>query len=78
MKKILALLSLCLVIGACEKNEGSSACIDPSLINPAIDCADHDNPVCGCDGKTYGNSCIAEYVAGVPSFTEGACRGFRR
>jgi hypothetical protein len=29
-------------------------------------------PVCGCDGKTYGNACTAR-AAGVPSFTDGAC-----
>ena len=30
------------------------------------------NPVCGCDGVTYGNACGAK-AAGVPHFTEGAC-----
>jgi hypothetical protein len=31
-------------------------------------------PVCGCDGKTYGNACEAE-SAGVTSFENGACKG---
>ncbi|GGG59105.1 hypothetical protein GCM10011378_38920 [Hymenobacter glacieicola] len=30
------------------------------------------DPVCGCDGKTYGNACQASN-AGVTSFTKGAC-----
>lgn len=33
-------------------------------------------PVCGCNGVTYSNSCSAR-AAGVPSFTEGECRGER-
>ncbi len=29
-------------------------------------------PVCGCDGKTYSNSCQATN-AGVTSYTQGEC-----
>ena len=46
-------------------------CIDISKIsnNPCIKIYD---PVCGCDGATYSNSCKAS-VAGVSSFVPGIC-----
>ena len=32
------------------------------------------DPVCGCDGKTYGNACEAGR-AGIKMYTPGACGG---
>ncbi len=30
------------------------------------------NPVCGCNGKTYGNACSAE-CHGIFNYTQGEC-----
>lgn len=54
---------------ACNKSE---SCIDESLINDAAVCIAVYEPVCGCDEKTYNNSCKARN-AGVTSYTEGIC-----
>ncbi len=50
-----------------------AGCIDESRINPNAICTMEYNPVCGCNGVTYGNVCAAENQ-GVTSYKRGACK----
>ncbi|MDX5340804.1 MAG: Kazal-type serine protease inhibitor family protein [Cyclobacteriaceae bacterium] len=60
------------IFSHCEKEEPNLSCIDPDKIRSGPCTLDY-NPVCGCDGKTYPNSCTAD-LAGLKSWSQGPCK----
>jgi hypothetical protein len=69
MKKLL-LLSFCLIAV-----RTFSQCVDSTQIDYTVMCAMLYDPVCGCNGVTYDNDCLAQYYGGVISWTPGTCQG---
>jgi hypothetical protein len=57
---------------ACEFECGAG-CINPDLIDDGWPCSGTADPVCGCDGVSYWNACVAEHYFGITSWTDGAC-----
>lgn len=72
-KSFIAILFISL--SSCSKKteeDIANQCIDESLINTDAACYLIYAPVCGCDGTTYSNDCIATNN-GVLQFEEGPC-----
>jgi len=82
MKKTLlvSILAFKILFISCDKNNNcvsipsaqSGICIDSSLIGNADECIEIYDPVCGCDGVTYDNYCVADSL-GVTSYVNGEC-----
>jgi hypothetical protein len=66
--KLLSLLLVFFTLG-CKKTSSQDQCKGP---RQNIPCTKEYMPVCGCDGITYGNDCVAE-ASGVKSWIEGSC-----
>ena len=70
MKKLLIFL-FSFVFFSCEESN-TSPCISDVLDGRV--CIEVYEPVCGCNDKTYSNSCYAQ-SAGILSWAEGECSG---
>lgn len=53
----------------------AQSCIDSSLIDLTVMCPAVWDPVCGCNGVTYGNECEAVNYGGVTAWVSGECTG---
>ena len=69
IKIFISIFFLFLAISCCEDSEEGMECIEQEQSGACITLYE---PVCGCNGKTYGNSCEAE-SRGILEYSPGAC-----
>ncbi|MEY4541061.1 MAG: hypothetical protein RLZZ306_2818 [Bacteroidota bacterium] len=74
MKKITLILIVGAMIGCEQKlveDDINPDCVEK--LNTNIACTLQYDPVCGCNGKTYGNACAAD-ASGIRVVYKGECK----
>ncbi len=71
MKSLFVVMLLAVLIGCTKEETIENDCVEKP--NPDRACYALYDPVCGCNGKTYGNACEAANV-GIRVVSKGECK----